>query len=274
MTELNPRFTFFLTIFLIFGLFMGYSYYNKWQDGIKQQQFLEQERLRIENETRAKIVLMSTPEPEPTGTPYQMYVPSPYKLGSSLKMNEWFNWKANNVSGLKDMNVSVTMYGYKILKEFSYYDYHWGQRFKEKAPDGYTYFFAYINIVMDDMITGNDTRMFLPQQTEYILYIGDTVYFPTVFDYEHNQILEMDNTFDLGHVDRIKPYAYEYKNKPNETTKVKAPYMEKQYTLYGGVSNSEDGYIIYQIPESFNPRMIRLHGNFFSFGSASWRITD
>jgi hypothetical protein len=272
--EINPKFTFFVCIILIVIGLIGFVEYNKNLAKIEQEKILEQQKLEAHNQELQNMVIVSTPEPEPTGTPYQMYVPNPYKLGSSLKLNEWYNFKEDNALGLKDMNISTTMYGYKTLKNFTYYDYNWGQVFNESAPDGYVYFLAYINTVMDNTITGDDTRMYLPQQNSYALFIGDTVYYPIVFDYIHNQILEMDNTYNLNHVERIKPYAYEYVNTKDNRTGIKVPTMLNKYTLYGGISNAEDGYIIFQIPENYNYRMIRVEGNFFSFGSMSWRISD
>jgi hypothetical protein len=269
MRELNPKFTFFVIIGILLIALFGFTHYQKVN--------AEQEQLRIDEinrqiESAKSNVFIEVLEPIPTETPYQIYAPPSIRMDTAFNMNQFFNWKSENASGLKDMNVSTTMYGYKILKNFSYYDYNWGKNFNAYAPEGKTYFFAYVYTEMDTVLGGNDTRMYLPQQSNYGLLVDSEMFYPILFDYETNQIRQMDETWNLQHVERIKPYGYEFIYQADEITRINKPVMARKDWLKGGKSNAEDGYIVFEIPEKFNPRMIRLHGNFFSFGSASWKI--
>lgn len=267
MTEFNPKFLFF--VFLIIGFIglMGYTHFQK-VEAEKAQIILDEQNKLIEQSKHDSMVVITTPEPEPTGTPYLMYSPPPVRVDNSMDIGKFFNWKAENVSGFKDINVSSTIYGYKEFKNFSYYDYNWGKVFNEYAPEGKEYFMVYIYTYMDE--TG--VTVYLPQQTNYGLLINDIMYYPIVFDYERNQIKEMDEIYNYNHVERIKPYAYEYIRANDEITGVEKPIMSPLQYLRPGKSNAEDGYIIFEIPENYNKRMLRLHANFFSFGSASWKI--
>ena len=262
---LNPKFTFFLVIGVMVIALFGFVNFQKIQAENKEiayQEKLKQDKLL--EDSFIQVVL----EPTAIPTPYQLYAPKPIRIDNSLDIGQYFKWSSLNASGLKGIGVNTTMYGYKELNRFTYYDYQWGQDFFEVAPDGMEYFFAYIYTEMID----DGATIYLPQQYNYGLLINDEMYYPTLFNYEQNQIREMDEQFNKNHVERIKPYAYEYLYAQNNLTHVKSPIMSPREYLRAGKSNAEDGYIIFTIPKEHNKRMLRLYGDFFSFGSASWKI--
>lgn len=269
--SLNPKFIFFLTLILVFAGFAIITHYEKVNADEAQKIIDAQNALALSNKNDS-FAIITTPEPEPTGTPYLMYSPQPIRIDNSLDIGKFFNWKQDNVSGYQTMNISSTMYGYTEFSNFTYYDYNWGKSFDEFAPDGKEYFMVYIYTLMDDVNGGDDSRMWLPHQNQYGLLINDVMYYPIVFDYEHNQINKMDEVYNYQHVERIKPYGYEYVIAPDNETKVNTYQMMEKDWLIGGKSNAEDGYIIFQIPKDYNKKLLRLHANFFSFGSATWKI--
>lgn len=275
MTELNPKFTLSLTIGLIFLFALGFIQYEK---GITEKQMeIEAQHLaeqKVQEDAAIKLRIIES-MPQPTGTPYQIYVPNPVKFDNSLQLKEWYNWKDTNASGYKQLNVSATFYQYKEIKSIDYYDYSWGKFFNESAPEGYEWFLAYFNIYSDnDNTIGNNTVMYLPQQKQFALTIGDTMYYPIQFDYKHNQIKQLDNTWSLDRTITPIPYSFEKTFTVDNITGVRIPTYTELWWLQPGKSNAVDGYIIFQIPENYNPRMLRLVGDFWSFGSASWKIHE
>jgi hypothetical protein len=49
-------------------------------------------------------------------------------------------------------------------------------------------------------------------------------------------------------------------------------YSLKDYYLKSGLSNSLDGYILYEIPKNAEPKDIIVTGKFYSFGQSSWLL--
>jgi hypothetical protein len=268
--SLNPKFTFFLSIGIIFLFLIGFTHFQTEIAKEKDRVYQEQLRLQKENES----ITIVTPTPIPTSTPYIITTLMPMNIDNRLDLGTWYNWKENNASGLQQMNVSATFYKYKELENFTYYDYNWGYDFNYTAPENTEYLFAFFHIESDNEITGKDTRMYLPQLRNFALQINDMMYYPVNFDYEHSNIRQLEYDYNMYDTEKIKPYPYSFGYEESNTTEknVKAPVLVNHQWLYGGKSNSEDGYIIFNIPKDTNKRMIYLNADFWSFGTASWRI--
>ena len=268
--EINQRALFFMICLIaIVGLFIGGLVYDKMKTDEYNKQVLE--KIKADNDLKEKLksaILVGDPKPTPNPTPYIIQSPAPIKINNRMMLGQYFNWKGNNVSGLKDINVSITVYGYKELQNFSYYDFNWGQDFKEYSPDGTEFFFAYVHIEQEE--TG--VTVYLPQQSNFALQIADTLYYPVMFPYEQNQIREMDNNKVMDNTTRIIPYAYEYIKVQDNVTHVERPDLSPLIYLRPGKSNAQDGYIIFNIPIDYNKRMAYINGDFWSFGSASWNV--
>ena len=269
--DFNKRALFFITVIVLIVCAFTFVQVGKINaQHEREQQIAEEQRLININ----KSILVPIIMPTEVEAPFILFSSQKNIIDTSLELGKAFNWKSNNASGRKQMNVSIIVWNYKTLDSFEYYDYHWGKIFTQSANSGMTYFLAFVHVEMDMGFTGGDTRMYLPQQDNFALQLSSSVYSPTVFNYEQNQIKQLENTWDYYHVQMIKPYAYEYGYQRGDNSTVPKLSLLKREWLIGGKSNCEDGYIVFEIPKEYNPRMIKILGSFWSFGEASWKITE
>lgn len=271
--EVNKRAVFILiSIFIIIASF-GFIIFNKIDTArkIAEQEFLDNQRI-IEETNKTKIEL----QPEDIEIPFLINNPSAMKIDITKKINEPYIIHRNNVSMAQDLNVSIKVYNFKLLNNFTYYDYNWGTDFEQIADPDYQYLFIFVRTEMDNILTGDDVRMPLISQKQFTVQIKDMLYNPITFNYEQYQIREFEKMFDFKSI-TPKPYGYEYVYMPDENEKVaRVKHWEvlEKYWLIGGSSNAEDGFIVYYIPKNIPIGTIRVNGNFWSFGSASWQLYD
>ena len=188
------------------------------------------------------------------------------------KINHPFTWIKEDVTGLKDMRVSVNVYDYRILTNgyhwFNIYDYKYYLQTPENSKD--EFLFVFIHIEMND-ISGDDTRLYLPSRNMFAVQSGKNVYAPIDYPLEL-RINELENTNDYYDVSKIEAYGQKSITE-SVGSNTGYQYSEKQDYLRGGKSNSQDGYIIYEIPKNTSIKDILILGSFYSFGSAQWRLT-
>lgn len=211
------------------------------------------------------ITVKITPTPD-EGFYYQ----GEYDNGTR-KLNRPFTWIRPNVSGYKDMKVSVRVYNYRLMDSYLWFNVHDYKYYQQYPTDENNQFlFIFINIVMDD-IEGDDTRLYLPSRDHYVVQINNNLYPPIEYPLDL-RIKELEETYDYNDVSRVKAYGqFVY----TETIGSNAGQQSSINVTYlrGGVSNSEDGYIIYEIPKNTPINNILVLGQFYSFGNAQWRLS-
>lgn len=229
------------------------------------------------------------PTPAPTFAPLTTIptqAPKTYKFVLSeyeqgvRRLNFPFTFYCANVSGYKDMKVEFQVYDYKILEK----GYTWraeeiGDYLYQPAPEGYDYLIVFVRAMMDDSY--GDPRMYLPDSSHFLVQIGDSLYSEDTTYQKNIRIKELEETFNFNDDSRVRPYGYEwsYTQVSNYNTSFEGQYTApnagivayKRLYLRGGTSNAEDGYIIYQIPESKVDPII-VAGSFNSFGDAAWLL--
>lgn len=213
-----------------------------------------------------------------TNTVYVKITPTPdngfyyadeYTNGTR-KLNRPFTILRKNVDGLKDMKVSIRVYNYRIMDSYHWFNIHDYKYYKEfPSSIDKKFLFVWINIEMDD-ISADDTKMYLPTRNLFVTQIYGNLYPP--IDYPLDlRIKELEETYDYNDVVRTKAFGQIVIIESSGMNSGKQ-YSQKLDYLKSGRSNSEDGYILYEIPRDVEPKDILISGQFYGFGSAQWRL--
>lgn len=182
------------------------------------------------------------------------------------KLQRYYSYHRDNVSGFKDLDFHVTVYGFKMLDSYHYWNIHDGNWY-ETIPSslGSKFLFVYVQYYTD-----TDVRNWLPDEYRFMVNYKGTVYTPIQFNQEIT-IKELEYTYTKNN-DGIIQYYGQYVRTPmwgNDAGKqISEPYL----ISYGGQSNAIDGYIVYEIPESAEPKDLSVLGSFFAFGNSEWLL--
>lgn len=204
----------------------------------------------------------ATPEPTPTPappTPEPTHTPTPEPTLSKeqfmstyggLPMGQWLNYNRENVSGYKDLNVHVTVYGYRMFPKVDWYSVSWGQYFPTGAGEGKKFLFVFVNMWSDP----ESPRQWIMDKDHWYVQIGDQLY-PSTEERLMPQfrIHQLDEVWDLDHRTTIQPYGY-----LRTYNSEKLPIAVPEWFLTPGRSNAQDGYIVYHIPYNTTPEEIRV----------------
>jgi hypothetical protein len=223
-------------------------------------------RGNVTNETLNEVLNpedMSNVTPVPT---FSSYLPGGRELGQQ------FTWHRDNVSGLKDMDVNVTVWGYRMLPYYRYWYAGSGTYHYQQPDSGMKYLFVYVAIWVPGDVSTNDARLWLPAADHYVVQYKDKLIYldPTYSDYgpyatvtiaELQVVTDYTNTTRIGYYG--KHLALDYSG---------GVFLESDAVVHGGESNTISGFIIYQVPEDAQPEDIAVLGSFYAFGSAYWRL--
>jgi hypothetical protein len=203
-----------------------------------------------------------TPEPTPTPTPEPTLSQAQYmeKFGG-LNQGEWLSWSRDNVSGLKDMTVHTTVYGFREFGVVNWHSVSWGQYFIEGAGEGKKFLFIFVHTYTDE----GSARVWGFNRSHYYLDINGTLYPPSDRLLPEIRIKEFDEIWNLNHVENIKPYGYlrRYNSEGKEV-------VEELGFIKSGKSNAWDGYIVYEIPKDTKPEEIKVLSQFHNFIDPHW----
>jgi hypothetical protein len=217
------------------------------------------EGMMLNNES----TLIPKPTPIPTPTP----VPAPtmseaqvMAATGGLHMGEWLSWKRENVSGYKDMSTHVTVYGWRMYGTVNWRSYSWGTYFREGAGEQNKWLFVLVNSYSDQ----NMSRMWGIQPNQFRVQIGQDLYEPSETLRPEIRIKEMDEIWNLQHVENVKPYSYLRRvDKTGE-------YTEELGYIKAGQSNAWDGYIVFQIPARTKAQDIKVLASFQNLTEPHW----
>jgi hypothetical protein len=196
-----------------------------------------------------------------------------YKNKTRLhNLSEWYSWYREDVSGLKDMIVRTTIYGYRFEKIFQEHSTSWGTgAYFWHVPDpGMKYLFVYAAQFMDGDDPSMDPRMWGMEADHFTVQANGQIYKPLVNLVDPREpIRELENVWDIDHVHGIKPYGYDdlSYNRNNEQIR------SESHWLRMGRSNKWDGWILYEVPETTRAEDVFVLGRFESLGGdAYWSL--
>lgn len=184
------------------------------------------------------------------------------------KMGRYFVFHRDNVTGYKSLDFHVTIYGFKMLDTYHWYNWHDGQWYETQPdnPDN-KFLFVYVQLYTDDL-SGDDVRNFIPDQEHFQVNYLNTMYMPIPFEKDLD-IHELEDTYTLNDDGRIQYYAQFIKQQIAGSNGGEISSISLYYS-FGGKSNAVDGYIVYSIPKSADASQLMVYGDFFTYGNSQW----
>lgn len=260
-TEIN-----YTRVFGIIILIGALIYFSPLQEYITPKPIIKYVNV-TQNITHYVTVLVT---PTPDG---KLFFAGEYQNGTR-KLTQPFSWIRKDVSGQKDMKVTTRVYNYMMFDKLHWFnpaEYKYFVQFPDNP--NYKFLFIFVNTYMDDVI-GDDTRLWLPNKYRYGIEINHKMYYAKDYP-EQVRYKELEYTSTLDESTYIQAYGQirvyrkssEYRKTAGETSVI-------HNYLRGGLSNAEDGYILFEIPKDTIPEQIIIRGEFFSFGNSAWIIQN
>lgn len=219
----------------------------------------------------ASFVEVITPEPTARPEVYptltESYKEWKFRHGG-YSLGDAFTWRRDDVSGLKDLLVHATVYGYRIEPNYQWWSVSWGRYFSQVPTAGMKYLFVYVDVWMEGDNPTWDPRMYGYSWDHFAVQIGDQLYRPDESYLPPVRIRELEETWDHNNVTRIAPFGCLplYDNGKESCA--------GEQWIRMGPENGLDGFIIFEIPKETAPEDIRVLGDFRGFGSAWWELAD
>jgi len=216
---------------------------------------------------KSRLMNGTVVEVNPTPPPKQQIF-NPY-LSGVRNMSQDFSWHRENVSGYKDMNVNVTVWGWSRFHQVKYYSDFWGKYIDQFAPEDKDYLFVYVAEYMDGPNQSSDPRMWAFGSSSFRLqYHGYLLDQTTDID-PVSRVKELENTPNFNNDSWIRPFDTFIE--VDQVTGARTP-IDPQWIRMGR-SNARNGYLVFLIDHDSDIRDYSLNGNFASFGTAAWRLS-
>lgn len=263
---INPRILAFLVLFGLLALVsFGGGFLFPPKSTLKESTEPEEMPLIVER----YVTVLVTPTPDG-----HIYFATEYQDGIR-QLSRPYSWIRNNVTGQKDMKVTVIVYDYKFFDKL-----HWFNpaeyKYHEAVPDtpGYKWLLIFPYMFMDDIV-GDDTRMWAFNRSQFAVQAKGQVYFSKEYPYQLRfKELETTRTFNNDYyVQAFKSFrAYsDFQERP-DLVKSAGEYNDERYYLRGGRSNALDGYILFEVPADTKPEDCLVLTRFYSFGNPMWKL--
>jgi hypothetical protein len=266
--KINYRF---IAIILICTLVVGVLFYPAMSKSMEKPK-VNLSNITIPTETPFQPIIQYvyvTPTPDKDNG--QVYA-SEYNQGIR-KLNRYFSWYRDNVTGLKDMSGHVKVYDYRLFKTYHWFNPNDYKYYEQMAGDGKQYLFVFAKIYLDDVI-GDDTRMWVPNEFHYSVQIKDQIFYPLAHE-KRLRIKELEETWNDNNDYRIQYYGtFRTYNRNLAYANTSGEIAEQIYYLKGGVSNAVDGFIIYEIPSNTNINDVIVLSNIYQFGKIGWVLKN
>jgi hypothetical protein len=256
--ELNPKVYIITALIIFIILISGLPFIL-----IKQTYFPDVQINVTPNETPIIIYKYINVTPTPDNGIYY----SPESASGWRKLGRYFVFHRNNVSGFKDLDFHVTVYDYKILDSYHWYNVHDAKTYTT-IPDSVNdkFLFIFVQIYTDDL-SGEDVRPYLPAEQHFQILYNNTMYAPIPFDKTIRDIYEFkDMTNKNG--DSTPQYYGQFVKQ--DITKSGVLSSVPLFYIMGGKSNAIDGFIIYSIPKNASINDLYVYGDFFNYGNSQW----
>ena len=207
-----------------------------------------------------------TPTPAPTQPPPPPLSPQQFRnLYGGYLMGEWHTF-TKDLSGSENLSVSATVYGWRTEKIVNWYSPSWGRYLLTAPPENTKFLFVFAHVFCDD----GSAKIYGFERDNFVIQIDNKTYASSE-DHLHPQfrIRELDEVWDLRHIRTIQPYGYvvTYDIDGN-------PVAHPIGYITPGKSNGWDGYIVFTVPETTDPRDVRVLADFRKIGGSVWWELD
>jgi hypothetical protein len=182
-------------------------------------------------------------------------------------LGENFGWRRDDVVGLQDMIVNISVYDYEMFDSYQWYSPGTAKYFYQRAPEGMKYLFVFIRMELEGTTSRNDPFTFAFTSKYYGAQYQGRLW-PE--DDQHKKGIEIKEMQTHQTVQGMQPFDYGwarlYKGNRDE-------YIFTD-TISVGKSNAMDGYIIYVIPEGAGPDDVIITADFQGWGVAWWKLVS
>jgi hypothetical protein len=257
--ELNPKVWIIIAIIFILLLFSGLPFF------MIKQTYYPSPKINITPNATPIIIIKYV---NVTQTPDNgIYYVSDTENGTR-KLQRYFVFHRDEVMGKKDLDFHITVYGYKMLDSYHWYNVHDSNTYETlpSSPDN-KFLFIYVQLY-SDMVSGDDVRNYIPAEQHFQINYKNVMYSPTPFTKEL-MIHELEQTYNFND-DSIIEYYAQYVSHPLMGANMGKYISVPQFILFGGKSNAVDGYIVFEVLKEAQPSDLIVYGDFFGYGYSNW----
>lgn len=288
--ELNPQIKIFIIIIIIGFVLTGIPF------RITKDVFFPAKINTTVNQS--PIIIYKTIEKIVTVTPTidgKIYFADEYQNGTRI-LNHPFSFFRNDINFKNNnLKVSINVYGYRIFPSYHYHDLDNTNAINQEyltinpIDSNNEFLFLMVDISEDEIISSKTNDIWLINENSFAIQIENILYTPIIYP-KQREILELENTANnqnseyiqaFGQTRFYNPNAISSNELNNNGTPVDNSFVgyggitsQQHYYLYKGLSNAEDGYILFEIPKNTNYQDIKILGNFGSFGNSQWVIKN
>lgn len=202
------------------------------------------------------------PPPTPIPTPIPTQDPEVLMLETGGHyLGEWISIKRDNVSGLQDLSLYSTVYGYRFEKNYRWWSVQWADYLTEVPPPGMKYLFIFANSYTD----GDDVRPWGIDEDHFRVQVQDTMYPPSGIYDKTVRIKELENTSNLAGTSWLSPYGL-----LRVASRSQGEHMEEWGYIKGGYSNAWDGYICFLVPDWTEPDQVAVRVRYDGLANNHW----
>jgi hypothetical protein len=220
--------------------------------------------------TAIEIVYITiTVTPTPDGL---QFFSSEYDNGIR-KIHRPFSFYTDNSSGYKSLKVSSYVYDYKIFQKLHWHNPSDSLDYTTLPTEGKKFIVVFYAMILDDKI-GDDSSFYLPRSSTFV--IADRLKDKTFSPYEYPKqlrILELENSYDYTDTIQAQYFGQHREYTSGISAKDTAGEISIEHDrIKPGLSNTESGYVIYEIDNDSQAENLITGINFYSFGSSWWKL--
>jgi hypothetical protein len=182
-------------------------------------------------------------------------------------LEDWVEYKRDNVEGLKDIDLRATVYRALFLPNYRFWSVSWGEYQWQTPNPGMKYLVVFAHIYMAGDTEEKDPRMWGPGPDHFLVQIGNQTYLQDSNHVTGYRIKELEEQFDLNNVNRIYDYGYlRYYDSAGYEQSMPLGYIRM------GISNAWDGFLMFEIPKETQMKDIKIYEAIDGLGTVWWRL--
>lgn len=186
------------------------------------------------------------------------------------RMGDWFEYKRENVEGLKDIHMRATVYASRFLDKYDYWSVSWGKYFIQLPSEGMKYLVVQARIELVGDTQEKDPRMWGPGQDHFKVQTNEIWNNTYTVDTEHVagiRIKELEDVNDMTDTVKIFDYGYyRYVSWKGEESVAELGYIRM------GEGNAWDGFLLFQVPKDTRMKDIKVLETIDGIGSVWWQL--
>lgn len=186
------------------------------------------------------------------------------------RMGDWFQYKRDDVEGLKDIDMRATVYASRFMDKYDYWSVSWGKYFTQFPSQGMKYLIIQARIKLVGDTQEKDARMWGPGPDHFLVQTNEIGNNTHTVDTNHligARIKELEDVNDMTDTTKIFDYGfYRYYDRNGIETAGELGYIRM------GEGNAWDGYLIFEVPEDTRMKDIKVLERIDGIGNVWWQL--